>query len=291
MQLTHQEDIRNKSFSALLTLLIVSLLLLFLFLFQLITPNPPFPESGGGGGMEMALGMMDVGNDVIDYKHMGAAPSVIVSEEPAKKEDLLTDENSEVAINEEKKKDPEKPITEVKPEVKNNTVVIKPVVKEKTMAEKLAEKYKNQSGKSGGGVGNNEMSGQQGSPDGNPGGTGTGGSGGGSGGGTGTGIGPGSGPGSGPGHGSGYKFTLDGRSVIKPPTLPKDTKEEGKVVVNIVVDSEGNVIEADPNGRGTTTSSALLKAKARQAAMATKFNIDGKMGEQRGTITIIFAFD
>lgn len=291
MELTHQEDIKNKGVSALLTLLIVSLLLLFLFLFQLITPNPPFPESGGGGGMEMALGMMDVGNDVIDYQHMGAAQDVVVSKEPAKQEELLTDDKSDVSINEENKKEAEKPLNEVKPEIRNNTVVIKPVVKEKTMAEKLAEKYKNQTGKNSGGLGNNDVSGQQGSPDGNPGGSGTGGAGGGTGGGSGTGNGPGTGPGSGPGTGSGYKFTLDGRAVIKPPTLPKDTKEEGKVVVNIVVDSDGNVIEADPNGRGTTTSSALLKAKARQAAMATKFNIDGKMSEQRGTITIIFAFD
>ena len=291
MELTHREDIKNKSVSAILTLLIVSLILLFLLLFQLITPNPPFPESGGGGGMEMALGMMDVGNDVVDYQHMGAAQEVVVSEEPVKQEELLTDESSNVSVNEENKKDPEKPLEQVKPEIKNNTVVIKPVVKEKTLAEKLAEKYKNQSGKNGGGIGNNDEAGQQGSPDGNPNGNGTGGSGGGTGGGNGTGDGPGSGPGSGPGHGSGYKFTLDGRSVIKPPALPKDTKEEGKVVVNIVVDSNGNVVEADPNGRGTTTSSALLKAKARQAAMATKFNIDGKMGEQRGTITIIFAFD
>jgi hypothetical protein len=291
MELTQREDIRNKSVSAVLTLLIVSLILLFLFLFQLITPNPPFPESGGGGGMEMALGMMDVGNDVIDYQHMGAAQNVIVSEESVKQEELLTDENSDISVNETNKKEHEKPLEEVKPEIRNNTVVIKPVVKEKTLAEKLAEKYKNQTGKNGGGIGNNDEAGLQGSPDGNPDGNGTGGSGGGTGVGNGTGDGPGSGPGNGPGHGSGYKFTLDGRSVIKPPTLPKDTKEEGKVVVNIVVDSNGQVIEADPNGRGTTTSSALLKAKARQAAMATKFNIDGKMGEQRGTITIIFAFD
>lgn len=292
MYLTQQEEIKNKSLSAFITLVIVSLILLFLFLYQLITPNPPFPESGGGGGMEMALGMMDVGNDAVDYQQMGAAENVIVSEDVAKQEELLSDETSDVSLNENDKKEetPEKEV-ETKPEIKNNTVVIKPVVKEKTAAEKLAEKFKKESGKTGGGVGNNAEAGQQGAPDGNPNGTGTGGTGGGTGGGNGTGDGPGNGPGSGPGNGGGIKYSLTGRSFIKPPTLPKDTKEEGKVVVNIVVDSEGNVIEADPNGRGTTTSSALLKAKARQAAMATKFTVDGKIPEQRGTITIIFAFD
>ena len=63
------------------------------------------------------------------------------------------------------------------------------------------------------------------------------------------------------------------------------------MVVEITVDSEGNVIEANPNGRGTTTSSALLKAKAKHAALATKFNVDGKFEEQQGTITIVFSFD
>ncbi len=62
-------------------------------------------------------------------------------------------------------------------------------------------------------------------------------------------------------------------------------------MVEITVDTEGNVIEASPNGRGTTTSNPLLKAKARQAALATKFDVNGKFEEQRGTITIIFSFD
>ncbi len=287
MILSRQEEIKNRAISGGITATIFILLLLFLLLYQLVTPNPPFPlPAGGGGGMEMALGMVDAGNDNIDYNQIGAAPNIVVE---AAKEEILVDENSDVSIKEDVKKDD--PKKEDKPEVKNNTVVIKPIVKELTMAEKLALKYKKESGKTGGGKGDNKEAGQQGDPNGNPNGTGNGGTGGGTGGGNGTGDGPGNGPGTGPGNGGGIKHTLQGRSFIKPPTLPKDTKEEGKVVVNIVVDSEGNVIEADPNGRGTTTSSALLKAKARQAALATKFNIDGKVPEQRGTITIIFAFD
>ena len=62
-------------------------------------------------------------------------------------------------------------------------------------------------------------------------------------------------------------------------------------MVEITVDTEGNVIEANPNGRGTTTSSALLKAKAKEAALATRVNVDGKFEEQKGTITIIFSFN
>ena len=60
--------------------------------------------------------------------------------------------------------------------------------------------------------------------------------------------------------------------------------------INARFDKNGKVIKADPNGRGTTTSSPMLKAKARQAALATTFNVSGEFEEQKGTITIIFSF-
>ena len=84
-------------------------------------------------------------------------------------------------------------------------------------------------------------------------------------------------------------INLSGRKVISNPTILKDTKEQGKVVVEIVVDNNGNVINADPNGRGTTTSSPALKLKAKQAAISTKFS-PSTIEEQKGTITIIFSF-
>ncbi len=285
MELTRSEENKNRIISGIITSTIFALLLLFLILYQLITPNPPFPESGGGGGQEFALGMMNVGSGDIDYGSMGKVTDVVVEKETPK-ENIVTDENGEnVQIN------------ETKPEIKNNTTVITPVkekvvvvVKEKTAAEKLAEKFKKNTGKDGGGKGDNETTGQNGNPDGDPNKNGNGGHGNGSDGGNGDNKGPGDGgPGTGPG--SKYGIDLKGRAVVKPPKLPSDTKEEGKVVVEITVDSEGNVIEASPNGRGTTTSSALLKAKAKQAALATKFNIEGKFEEQRGTITIIFSFN
>jgi hypothetical protein len=88
-----------------------------------------------------------------------------------------------------------------------------------------------------------------------------------------------------------FKVDLVGSKLLYMPTLPKDITEEGKVVVNIIVDAEGVVTSAEANGRGTTTSSAVLRSKARQAALATKFNVDTKIPERRGSITIIFAFE
>lgn len=284
MELTRDEISRNRAISATVTLMIFALFILFLILFKLITPNPPFPESGGGGGQELALGMMMVGNDDIDFGSMGQVTDVVASKTETKEEVVTVEGGEDVKV------------TETKPEIKEEKTVITPVkpktivepVREKTAAEKLAEKFKKNTGKTGGGVGDNDAPGESGSPDGDPFKDGTGGTGTGEGGGDG----PGKGPGSGPGFGGGkYGIDLKGRAVVQPPKLPKDTKEEGKVVVEITVDSEGNVTDANPNGRGTTTSSALLKAKARQAALATKFNVDGKFEEQKGTITIIFSFN
>ena len=288
MILTRAEENKNRAISATITALLFGLLLLFLILFQLVTPNPPFPESGGGGGQELALGMMNVGNDDIDFGSMGAATEVVTEKENTK-ENILTDDNGETIQ-----------LNETQPELKENKMVIKPVkptpvkevVKEKTEAEKLAEKFKKNSGKNGGGIGNNEEAGQNGAPDGDPFKNGSGGSGTGTGGGNGDGDGTGTGSGKGPGFGGGTSFIdLKGRAVVRRPKLPNDTKEEGKVVVEITVDTEGNVIEANPNGRGTTTSNAILKAKAKQAALATKFDVNGKFEEQHGTITIIFSFN
>jgi len=285
VELTQSEINKNRIISGTVTAAVFALLLLFFLLFKLITPNPPFPESGGGGGQEFSLGMVDVGSGDIDYGSLGSVTEV-VAEKTESKEEIVTAENGEDVM-----------ITETKPEIKNNTTVITPVkpkevVKEKTEAEKLADKFKKNTGKNGGGIGDNSEAGQNGLPDGDPFKNGTGGHGNGTGGGDGDGEGPGSGPGKGPGFGGGkYGIDLKGRAVVKPPKLPSDTKEEGKVVVEITVDSEGNVIDANPNGRGTTTSSALLKAKAKQTALATKFNIDGKFEEQKGTITIIFSFN
>jgi hypothetical protein len=283
MILTKSEESKNQIISGTITLIIFLLLLLFLIFYNMITPNPPFPESEGGGGQELAFGTMNMGNGDIEYGSLGNVNDVI--SKPKAEENLLTDENGE-SINLK---------TEKEEKINENSTVITPVlpseiIPEKTEAQKLAEKFKKNTGKNSGGIGNNETAGENGSPNGNPFKNGTGGEGSGNDNGNGNGNGPGSGIGKG-GFGRGIGVDLKGRAVVKPPKLPSDTKEEGKVVVEITVDSEGNVIEANPNGRGTTTSSALLKAKAKHAALATKFNVDGKFEEQQGTITIVFSFD
>lgn len=284
MIVSQNEENKNKLISLGISLLIFALLLLFLIFYIIVTPNPPFPEApGGGGGLEFNIGTLIEGTGNVENDGMGDAVQVIESNEvtpPTNQEnsaqDIVTSENG-VDVNITK--------TENKNTTTNATVVIPVKPKVKTAAELLKEKFEKNQGKNGGGDGNSGHAGNEGSPDGNPNTNGTGGTGGGDGGGDG----PGKGPGKGPGNG-GYGFSLAGRSVMTPPVLSKDTKEEGKVVVEITVDKSGKVIKADPNGRGTTTSSPMLKAKARQAALATKFNVSGEFEEQKGTITIVFSF-
>lgn len=84
-------------------------------------------------------------------------------------------------------------------------------------------------------------------------------------------------------------FALGGRSLgsgglIKPNYSVDDY---GTVVVDILVDSKGNVVEATV-GKGTNTTSSTLKEEALRAARRTKFNEVSSVINQRGTITYRF---
>lgn len=139
-----------------------------------------------------------------------------------------------------------------------------------------------------GGSGNTSGNGQQGNPDGQVNGRGplNGGGSPGSGGGSGGGNGGGIGNGNGKGIGSG--FSLAGRSWRQQPSLNESFSDEGKVLVDIMVDKMGNVVSAVPNPGGSTTTSARLYELAVKAAKNAKFNVVETAGNQRGTITIVF---
>lgn len=86
-------------------------------------------------------------------------------------------------------------------------------------------------------------------------------------------------------------YDLDGRTV-GPEGLPKpayQVQEEGRIVINIVVNASGQVISAEI-GRGTTIDNPQLRRSAIQAARNAKFNaIDGK-NNQAGTIMYRYRF-
>ena len=78
---------------------------------------------------------------------------------------------------------------------------------------------------------------------------------------------------------------LEGRSVMGSLPLPNyHVQESGTVIVKVLVDREGNVVDAKPV-RITTTNSALIKASV-EAALKAKFNTSESAPDlQEGTIT------
>ncbi len=78
--------------------------------------------------------------------------------------------------------------------------------------------------------------------------------------------------------------SLGGGGLIQPRYTVDDY---GTVVVNITVNPNGNVINAEI-GRGTNTPSSTLRNEALKAARSTKFNTITSANNQQGTITYKF---
>jgi TonB family protein len=93
----------------------------------------------------------------------------------------------------------------------------------------------------------------------------------------------GGGSSSGGGYGS---FNLDGRSLKGALPRPSYTvQDEGRIVIDITVDPQGNVILAEI-GRGTNITNASMRQSAIEAAGKAKFSsISNNTNNQRGTIT------
>ena len=91
------------------------------------------------------------------------------------------------------------------------------------------------------------------------------------------------------GSGNGTSFNLSGRAMLSSPQIKDNSQDEGKVVVDIIVDKYGKVLRATPGARGSTTTSPILYKKAKEAALSTKFNANPNAPEeQKGQMTFIF---
>lgn len=87
----------------------------------------------------------------------------------------------------------------------------------------------------------------------------------------------------------GISFSLNGRTPVALPKPEYNIQREGIVVVEVTVDNNGNVTNAVPGVRGSTTINDYLMNSARNAALKAKFNAkhDGPRF-QKGTITYHF---
>jgi len=253
--------------------IIFHLLLVLMLLFLALRTPLPLP---GEEGVEIRMGNSDEGifSEYIDQ--ISASSSSSTSSSQAE-EDIVTQSDEEtVAIETSTKPQTqstqEEPIiTETKPESKPEP---KPTVDPRAIYPGT------NTSTSGGGTG---TTGDYGRPDG----TSTTGDLTGGGQGDGQGDGSGNGQGSGSGTGQGRDYFLSGREVksLKKPSY--NSGEQGRVVVEIVVDRGGNVISARAGAKvpdtnlGTNISDENLLKQAKEAALQSKFSKNDKAAERQ----------
>ncbi|MBJ6369768.1 energy transducer TonB [Snuella sedimenti] len=78
-----------------------------------------------------------------------------------------------------------------------------------------------------------------------------------------------------PGTGSGgVGYGLNGRGRASYETLRQDCNESGMVIVKIIVNNNGNVINAEPGVKGTTNTAPCLLEPAKKIALSHKWRPD-----------------
>ena len=278
-------DAAIRSRSIVLTVFVHGLIFLALLFLMLRTSIPPFPESGGSGGVLVNIGYIESASGEIQPMAESSTenpnPVKVTQQTKADEEKILTSNDAESpVIKTVEKKETKKSIDkQIKALAKTEIKIAIPVRK---VDPRSLYQGKNTSSSSQGTA--TTGSGDQGDRKGDPLSTYTGKNGTG----TGPGEGDGTGTGKGPGNG-GISFDLAGRRLVRKPVIDDKSQETGRVVVSITVDKEGNVTEARPGARGSTTTSSYLFEKAKEAAMKATFspNPDGA-DIQKGTMTFVF---
>ena len=91
-------------------------------------------------------------------------------------------------------------------------------------------------------------------------------------------------PGSGGGTGG---YGLNGRSLANQGKVQQECKQEGRVVVKIIVDRNGKVIDATPGVKGTTNNHPCLLEPARKTAFLHSWNSDSKAPSQQVGFVVV----
>jgi outer membrane biosynthesis protein TonB len=256
----------HKKKSAILTSLIALLLLLLFSWVGLSYFDPPISY-----GMEVNFGTSNQGKGTVQPKlppkqiqKQNIQPKTVTPKTSPKATEtktskVLTQKEASIPVVKKANKPNPNPINEkvktpdgkIKKEVKKEETP-KPTVSKSTkqvLSNLLNPKKK--TGKKLQGEGNDEVSGDKGKVDGNPyassyyGKAGLG------------------------GKGSG--FGLNGRSLQNQGSVTQECNQEGTVVVRIIVDKSGSVVEAEPGVKGTTNSDPCLLEPAKRTALLHKW--------------------
>lgn len=300
-------DTKDKRKSAALTAIIAVLILLVIFNFGMTYFDPPKEY-----GIAVNFGTNDFGSGNVQPKEaLKPAKQEIVEEEPVEEqvqkevvkeqveesepvqneaaEDVIT-QNNEDAIAIKKKEDAKKKkeadrVAEEKKRIEKERLaeIERKALEEKKRAEKerkakeakrknldaMMGGFSNNDGNASGGEGGDNKAGDKGKITGDPNAKGYYGNGGG---------------------GGGGNYRLGNRRALTKPKPVYDCNEEGKVFVEIQVDTNGNVIAARAGIKGTTNSASCLLSRAKEAALRTKFNPDNKAPvKQTGIIIYNFS--
>ncbi|SDE92522.1 outer membrane transport energization protein TonB [Pricia antarctica] len=307
-------DTRHKKKSFTLTTFLLSVLLLILFYIGMTYMDPPIEN-----GISVNFGTTDFGSGNVQPKEKiqsepldtppvepveqeeevveeiveeevveEEAPEKVVAEEaPAEK--VLTQENEEaikIKKAEEAKKKAEDAQKAAKKKAedaeKKKKAEAARVAQQKKDAEEKARKEQDakkkkldelmgglnkSDGTASGSEGDDNRAGDKGSPDGDPYATSYYGS-----------------PGSGSGTGG---YGLNGRSLASKGAVKQECNEEGRVVVKIVVDRNGNVVSAQPGVKGTTNNSPCLLDPAKKTAFKHKWNQDSNAPSQQVGFVVV----
>lgn len=259
-------ETKHEKDSAKLTALISVIILLLLFVVGAPYMDPPEEY-----GVAVNFGTTDFGSGTVQpLKPIKSEPVNInkpaevepVKSDPTKaaesKEEVLTADNSEeIAIKKQKEAETKaKAIADAKAKAEAERVA-----KEKRELEEKKKKLdaliggvSKSEGTATGGEGDDNKAGDKGQLDGNP-------------------YAP-SYFGSGGAGSGGVGYGLNGRGSASYQTLKQDCNESGMVIVRIVVNKNGNVIEAEPGVRGTTNTAACLLEPAKKIALSHKWRPD-----------------
>lgn len=243
---------KNKFYSALITALFFALVILVCMSFGYDPPDPPIPEEG----VEVNLGNSDLGsgdNPIPDASEAASKPA------PSSASEQLITQHHEATT--QMNSSPAK-VANNNPTPTVNENPKEPEINKRALFSKTGGK----SSSKGGSEGKTYGGGNQGKEGGDPNSQRYDGS---------------------PGKG-GAGFSLAGRSARALPSPQTSSNKQGKIVVKIWVDANGNVTQTSAPEKGSTLTDAGLVQLSRNSAMKAKFS-SSDAEVQTGTITYVFA--
>lgn len=274
-------ETKHERNSAKITALIAIILLLLLFVV-----GPPYMDPPIEYGVAVNFGNSDFGKGNVQPKQPVKSEPRVIEEppqpesskaEPTKsaeaKEEVLTQDNAEeIAIKKQKEAEAKaKAVAEAKAKAEAERIA-----KEKREQEEKRKKLdaliggvSKSEGAETGSEGNDNKSGDKGQLDGDP-------------------YAPSYFGGQGAGSG-GVGYGLNGRGSATFKRLKQDCNESGLVIVKIVVNRSGNVVEATPGVRGTTNNAQCLLEPAKKIALSHKWPADSNApSRQIGFVSVNF---